>query len=96
MVEIWLRHKGARKERAIKDSVVVFTSWGLVRGIIVKERIDKNTGIPQYKVNIDIDKNNKNIDYGFWYTSDQMFKNRFTAIVNETLRPIKVKVINKD
>lgn len=81
-----------RMKKNLGDRAYVFTSWGLVKGTIVKDRIDKNSGIPQYKVNIDIDTNNKNKDYNFWYTSNQMSKTRLSAIVSELLRPLKVKL----
>lgn len=81
-----------RMKKNLGDRAYVFTSWGLVKGTIVKDRIDKNNGIPQYKVNIDIDKNNKNKDYNFWYTSDQMNKTKLSAIVSELLRPRRVKL----
>lgn len=81
-----------RMKKNLGDKAYVFTSWGLVKGTVVKDRIDKNNGIPQYKVNIDIDVNNKNKDYNFWYTVTQMHKTRFSAMVSELLRPLKVKL----
>ena len=72
----------------INDKVYVFTAWGLVKGRIVKERTDKFTGVPQYKVDIDIDKNNKGKDYNFWYTTEQLNKFYFTAGIVELVKPI--------
>lgn len=97
MREVWLFHKNkeTRKEKEIGARAYIFTNWGLVKGSIVKTRIDKNTGIPQYKFNIDVDKNNTNVEYGFWYCADQMSKTKFTAIFSELLRPVKVKLIKK-
>lgn len=70
-----------------EKKIYVFTSWGLVRARVVKERIDKNTGVPQYQVNIDIDRVNKDKVYGFWYTKAQFNKFYFTAIVFELFKP---------
>jgi hypothetical protein len=71
----------------INDKVYVFTAWGLCKGRIVKERTDKFTGVPQYKVNIDIDRDNKDKDYNFWYTTGQLNKFYFTASVLEMFKP---------
>jgi hypothetical protein len=79
--------------RDLGTKAYVFTSWGLVKGTIVKYRTDKYSGILQYKLTIDVDKNNKDIDYNFWYTADQMYKYIFGAIVKELLRPVIVKKI---
>lgn len=97
MKEVWLFHKSkeTRKEKQIGDKAYIFTNWGLVLGTIVKSRIDKNTGIPQYKFNIVIDKNNTNVEHGFWYCADQMSKTKFTAIIKELVRPVKVIKIKK-
>lgn len=96
-MSVLLRHKDkdVKKKMNIGDKRYVFTSWGLVKGTIVKDRIDRNSGIPQYKVNIYIDCINPDVDYNFWYTLDQMSKNKLSAIVRELIRPIKVKRINK-
>lgn len=64
----------------------VFTNWGLCKGVIVSERIDRNTGLPQYKLNIDIDKDNKNKVCNFWYTKNQLHKFYFVAIVKELFK----------
>lgn len=71
----------------IGSKVYVFTSHGLVKGKIVKERIDKFTGIPQYKVNIDIDRYNKDKEYNFWYVNKALNKFYFTAIILELFKP---------
>ena len=85
-----------KKKKVIGDRAYVFTNWGLVLGTVVKVRTDRETGIEQYKVSINIDKNNKDIDYSFWYTAaGQMYKNKFTAIVTELLRPFRVKLVSK-
>lgn len=96
-MNVLLRHdkEDVRKKKNIGDKSYVFTNWGLVKGTVVKDRVDRNSGIPQYKVDINIDVNNKNVSYNFWYTSDQMSKTKFTAIVKELIRPIKVKLNNK-
>lgn len=83
------------KERKIGDRAYIFTNWGLVLGTIVKTRIDKNTGIPQYKFDICIDKINTNVEHGFWYCADQMSRTKFTAVMHELIRPIKVKFIKE-
>lgn len=70
-----------------EKKIYVFTSWGLCKARIVKERIDKNTGVPQYKVNIDINRENKNKDYGFWYTENEFHKFYVTALVFELFKP---------
>jgi hypothetical protein len=81
-------------KKNLGDKAYVFTSRGLVKGVVVKERIDKNTGLPQYKLDIDIDKNNKNKDYNFWYHAGEMYKTKFTAILFELIRPLRVKLFN--
>jgi hypothetical protein len=94
---VYLEHKSSEIRESdikLKDKKFVFTSWGLVEGVVTKQRIDRESGIPQYKLDIKIDKNNTKVDYNFWYTADQMFKSKFTAVVSELLRPSKVKQIN--
>jgi hypothetical protein len=71
----------------LNDRAYVFTSWGLVKGRIVKQRIDKYTGVPQYKVNIDIDRQNTNKEYNFWYVKEQLHRYYFIAIVTELFKP---------
>jgi hypothetical protein len=97
MNEVWLFHNKSevREKRRVGDIVYAFTNWGIVKGKIVKERIDRNSGIPQYKLNIVVDKNNEDVDYNFWYTTEQLSKTKFTAIMSELVRPMKVKSINK-
>ena len=81
-------------KREIGSKAYIFTSWGLVLGTIVKERIDKYTGVPQYKFDVKIDANNPQVSYSFWYTTDQMGKSKFTAIFKELVRPLKVRINN--
>lgn len=81
----------AKKKFVIGDMAYVCTSWGINKGIVVKIRTDKYTGLDQYKLDIDIDKNNKNIEYGFWYTADVMKVSKFKAIISEIVRPYLVK-----
>ena len=71
----------------IGTKVYVFTNYGLVKGKIVKERIDKYTETPQYKVSIDIDRYNKDKDYNFWYSNKQLNKFYSTAIILELFKP---------
>lgn len=65
----------------------VFTNWGLVKATIVKERVDNVSGTPQYKVAVDINRENKAKDYGFWFSKKQLNKFYFTAIVAELFKP---------
>jgi len=67
----------------------VYTNWGLCKGTVVKEKKDEkyNTGLTQYKLRIDIDRNNTNKDYGFWFCEGQLHKYYFTAIVLELFKP---------
>ena len=44
----------------INTKAYVFTSWGLLKGRVINTRIDKYTGAPQYKLDVDIDENNLN------------------------------------
>jgi hypothetical protein len=71
-----------KPETKLSNHYYIFTSWGLVRGTVVKERIDKYTGVKQYKFIIDIDKSNKGKDYDFWYTEDQMYNYKYKAILS--------------
>jgi hypothetical protein len=54
----------------------VFTNWGLVKGQVVAERIDRNTGAMQYKLDV----------CNFWYTEDQLYKGYFTTLVKELIK----------
>lgn len=40
----------------------------------------KDFEIEQYKLNIDIDEDNTNMKYGFWYTENQLFESVAEAI----------------
>ena len=67
----------------------VFTNWGLVKGTVIKERVDNDHGVPQYKLDIDIDKDNLSKGYGFWFCKDQLHKTVFGALFNEIKKYIK-------
>lgn len=64
----------------------VFTNWGLVKATVVKERTDNKTGLFQYKLKIDIDKNNKGKDYGFWFNTNQLHKSKVKALFSELIK----------
>lgn len=64
----------------------VFTNWGLVSAVVVKERVDNKTGLNQYKVKIDIDKDNTNKDYGFWFNSNQLHESKVKALFKELIK----------
>ena len=66
----------------------VFTNWGLVKGLIVDSRIDRETGVPQFKLVIDIDRNNKGVAYNFWYLQNELNKFYATAIITEAFKPL--------
>jgi hypothetical protein len=76
------------KEIKVGDTAYIFTSWGLVKGTVVKERIDKFIHIPQYKLDIDIDKNNIGKKYEFWYCEENLHKYRFVAAFKEMVKPL--------
>jgi len=66
----------------------VFTNWGLCKAVVVKERVDNGTGETQYKVRIDIDRNNRNRDYGFWFCKDQLHKYYFPPLNGQLFKMI--------
>lgn len=86
-------HKAAENykyEKMIGKKFYVFTNWGLSKGTVVKEKKDEkyNTGLTQYKLRIDIDRNNRNKDYGFWFCDNQLHKFYFFAIVGQLYKMI--------
>lgn len=54
----------------------VFTNWGLVKGQVIAERIDRNTGCMQYKLDV----------CNFWYNEDQLHKGYFMTLVKELIK----------
>lgn len=71
----------------IDKKFYVFTNWGLCKGRVIGERLDKKTGLVQYKVNVDVNRKNKDKSYGFWFFRKQLNKYYFTAIVFELFKP---------
>jgi hypothetical protein len=71
----------------IGKKVYVFTNHGLVKGKVVKERVDKFTGATQYKVDINIDRAHVGVEYNYWFVSEQLRRFYFTAIVRELFKP---------
>jgi hypothetical protein len=67
--------------------VYVFTNWGLCRGVITASRIDRDCGIPQYKLSIDVNKDSKGIAYNFWYIKDELHKFYVVALIEELFKP---------
>lgn len=80
-------NKNKHMESMIGKKFYVFTNWGLCKAVVVKERTDEKTGVVQYKVKIDVDRETKNRDYGFWFNSKQLNKYYFTAIILEMFKP---------
>ena len=86
------------KRVELGDVFYVFTNWGICKGRIVKiidemvelgKDADGNemiTGQSQYKLNIDIDKDNLNKKYGFFYCRHQLFDRMIDALNYETKR----------
>jgi hypothetical protein len=67
------------KERIeLGDVFYVFTNWGICKGVIRK--IIVNEYGTQYKLNIDIDEDNKDKKYGFFYTENQLYKDAWVAV----------------
>lgn len=75
------------KKVDIGSKAYVFTSWGLVKSVVVEKRINTRTNEPQYKVVIDIDRTNRGRSYNFWYTKDRLNKYYFIASVCELFKP---------
>ena len=69
------------------DKFYVFTSWGLVKGTVIKYNHNKVIqNLCQYKLNIDISKDNLNKPYGFWYNEERLYKYYGVALVKELYR----------
>lgn len=80
------------------DVFYVFTNWGICKGKIVKiidEMIEPESaidgegnivGMSQYKLNIDIDSNNINKKYGFFYLRHQLYDRMIDALNYEAQR----------
>lgn len=78
----------------INDTVYVFTNWGLVKAIVVKERVDKETGVLKYKVDVNDRYNSIFKEHGFWYTREQLNRFYFTGVIFELFKPINWFVKN--
>jgi hypothetical protein len=86
------------KRIELGDVFYVFTNWGICRGRIVKiidemVEIGKDvdgkemiTGQSQFKLNIDIDDENKDKKYGFFYVRHQLFYRLIDALKYECSR----------
>ena len=86
------------KRVELGDVFYVFTNWGICKGRIVKiidEMVECGTdidgkemitGMNQYKLNIDIDENNKDKKYGFFYLRHQLFDRMIDALSYEAKR----------
>lgn len=86
------------KRVELGDVFYVFTNWGICKGRVVKivdtllefgKDIDSKemlTGRDQYKLNIDIDKYNKNKKYGYFYCRHQLFDRMIDALSYEAER----------
>ena len=61
------------------DQFFVFTNWGICQG-----RVVDITPENQYRLNIDIDVNNKDKEHDFYYCEHQLF-NSFTDAIDEAL-----------
>jgi len=75
------------KNIKVGSKAYVFTSWGLVKGVVVKQRAEHGTGFTQHKLDIDINRENKGKAYNFWYMSNQLNKYYFIACVLEIFKP---------
>jgi hypothetical protein len=69
----------------IGKKVYVFTNWGLVKAKVVEQK--EHLGIMQYKVAVDINRQDKGKNYGFWFCKNQLHKYYFMAIVLELFKP---------
>lgn len=74
--------KEDKMKEKIETKVYVFTTQGLVKGKVIKERVDKYTGKTQYKLLI----NEK--EYNYWFSEGQLFSSRFTATMKELVKPL--------
>ena len=80
---------GLCKGRVVKiENYLVSNEKGYVYDIVDGSEVPtdedgeeiKDFEVCQYKLNIDIDEDNKNIRYGFWYSPQQLFDTTFEAI----------------
>lgn len=69
------------KRVELGDVFYVFTNWGICKGLIIR-KVENEFGI-QYKLNIDIDKDNLNKKYGFFFTENQLFYSPIDALTFE-------------
>ena len=86
------------KRVELGDVFYVFTNWGICKGRVIKiidefVEITNNsngkemiTGISMYKLNIDIDDDNKDKKYGFFYGRHQLFDRMTDALDHEAKR----------
>ena len=56
--------------------VYAFTNLGLVKVEILRDRIDKFTNNPQYRVSVG------GKEYNYWFTQDQLFSSKFKAVLS--------------
>jgi hypothetical protein len=56
----------------VGNKVIAVTKQGERQGTVIKERINRNTKKPQYKVNIDLDGKGVEVDYNFWFSDEQL------------------------
>lgn len=54
----------------------VFTNLGLVKVEVLRDRIDKFTGKPQFRVSVE------GKEYNYWFTEEQLFSSKFKAILS--------------
>jgi hypothetical protein len=72
------------KKIELGDVFYVCTNWGICKATIT-EIIENKHGL-QYKVHIDIDENNKDMKYGFYYCDTQLYKSPSEALSQEALK----------
>ena len=63
-----------KKQIELGDEFYVFTNWGICKGHIV----DIKNG--QYKLNIDINDENKNKEHDFYYCENQLYQTLIDAM----------------
>lgn len=56
--------------------VYAFTNLGLVKVEVLRDRIDKFTNKPQFRVSVE------GKEYNYWFTKDQLFSSKFKAILS--------------
>lgn len=72
------------KRVELGDVFYVFTNWGICKGKIIG-KVENEFG-KQYKLNIDIDADNLDKKYGFFFCENQLFYSPMDAIVYEANR----------